>query len=80
MSGTPKEVRATESQAIARAHRRGQEKVITIVRFLVNDTIELFNYMKTYGKSKLIGILLYCYFIVFFKIFKQFYFLIESYN
>jgi DNA repair protein RAD5 len=53
MSGTAKEIKAIESQAIARAHRRGQEKEITIVRFLMKDTIELFNYIETYGSSKL---------------------------
>lgn len=53
MSGTAKEIKAIESQAIARAHRRGQEKEITIVRFLMKDTIELSNYLETYGSSKL---------------------------
>jgi len=55
MSGTAKEIKAIESQAIARAHRRGQEKVITIVRFLMRDTIELSNYIDVYGTSKIPG-------------------------
>lgn len=37
MSGTPKEVRAAEAQAIARAHRRGQEKVVTIARVRIHS-------------------------------------------
>jgi len=53
MSGTAKEIKAIESQAIARAHRRGQEKVITIVRFLMKDSIEHTNYLNVYGASKI---------------------------
>lgn len=49
MSGTPKEVRAAESQAIARAHRRGQDKEITIVRFIIRNTIELSTFVTVYG-------------------------------
>jgi len=49
MSGTPKEVRAAEAQAIARAHRRGQEKVVTIVRLIIKDTIELKTFIDVYG-------------------------------
>lgn len=53
MSGTAKEIKAIESQAIARAHRRGQEKEIVIVRFMMRDTIELSNYIDVYGAAKL---------------------------
>eukprot|EP01128_Nolandella_sp_AFSM9_P010099 TRINITY_DN692_c0_g2_i1.p1 TRINITY_DN692_c0_g2~~TRINITY_DN692_c0_g2_i1.p1 ORF type:complete len:1230 (-),score=332.21 TRINITY_DN692_c0_g2_i1:54-3488(-) len=38
--GTKKEALATESQAIGRAHRQGQTRVVTVVRFIIRDTVE----------------------------------------
>eukprot|EP01127_Copromyxa_protea_P003356 TRINITY_DN13182_c0_g1_i1.p1 TRINITY_DN13182_c0_g1~~TRINITY_DN13182_c0_g1_i1.p1 ORF type:complete len:1050 (+),score=253.50 TRINITY_DN13182_c0_g1_i1:21-3170(+) len=49
MQGTAKEIRATEAQAIARAYRQGQERKVTIVRFLIKDTIEHETYLEVYG-------------------------------
>jgi hypothetical protein len=39
MKGTPKEIRATEAQAIARAVRRGQKKKVVVVRFQTSAQI-----------------------------------------
>jgi len=49
MTGTAKEIKTTESQAIARAHRRGQENEITICRFIVRGTVEHENFLSVYG-------------------------------
>lgn len=40
MKGTKEEAQAHEAQAIGRAYRQGQEKKVTIVRFIVEDTLE----------------------------------------
>ena len=44
------EARATDAQAIARAHRLGQDKQVTAVRFIVTNTIDQDDYEKSYGK------------------------------
>jgi len=43
--GHPEEVKAIEAQAIGRAFRMGQKSQVTVVRFIVQNTIEeeLFN-------------------------------------
>ena len=46
MTGSKKEAQAIESQAIGRAHRQGQTKQITIVRFVVKNTIEHALYLR----------------------------------
>jgi len=53
MTGSAKEIKATEGQAIARAHRRGQENTVTIVRFIVRGTIEHENYLSVYGTEEM---------------------------
>lgn len=40
VQGTKEQARATEQQAIGRAHRQGQKNTVKIVRFVVRDTIE----------------------------------------
>eukprot|EP01127_Copromyxa_protea_P013505 TRINITY_DN3653_c0_g1_i2.p1 TRINITY_DN3653_c0_g1~~TRINITY_DN3653_c0_g1_i2.p1 ORF type:complete len:985 (-),score=174.06 TRINITY_DN3653_c0_g1_i2:13-2811(-) len=40
MTGTKEEAQAHESQAIGRAYRQGQEKQVTIARFVIEDTLE----------------------------------------
>jgi SNF2 family DNA or RNA helicase len=44
--GSKQEAQATESQAIGRAHRQGQKKQITVVRFIVRNTIEHALYLR----------------------------------
>lgn len=51
MQGTAKEIRATEAQAIARAYRQGQTRKVTIVRFIIRDTIEHETYLDVYGSE-----------------------------
>jgi hypothetical protein len=46
VTGSKKEAQAIESQAIGRAHRQGQTKQITIVRFIVKNTIEHALYLR----------------------------------
>ncbi len=46
--GTKKEAQAVESQAIGRAHRQGQTNQVTIVRFIIRDTIEHDMYITNY--------------------------------
>lgn len=46
VSGTKKEAQAVESQAIGRAYRQGQTKQVTVVRFIVKNTIEHVTYMR----------------------------------
>jgi SNF2 family DNA or RNA helicase len=46
VTGSKKEAQAIESQAIGRAHRQGQTKQITIVRFVVKNTIEHALYLR----------------------------------
>jgi SNF2 family DNA or RNA helicase len=46
VTGSKKEAQAIESQAIGRAFRQGQTKQITIVRFVVKNTIEHALYLR----------------------------------
>lgn len=48
MAGTKHEARAAESQAIGRAHRQGQSKQVTIVRFIIRNSIEYESYVQNY--------------------------------
>ena len=47
--GTEGEARATDAQAIARAHRIGQGDLVTAIRFIVVDTIDQQDYENAYG-------------------------------
>ena len=47
--GSEEEVRAMDSQAIARAHRLGQNEVIPTVRFVIQQTIDQDDYERAYG-------------------------------
>jgi SNF2 family DNA or RNA helicase len=49
IDGTRENVRGTEAQAIARCHRIGQTSPVTVVRFLVRDTIEQEIYESVYA-------------------------------
>eukprot|EP01088_Endostelium_zonatum_P012831 TRINITY_DN27119_c0_g1_i2.p1 TRINITY_DN27119_c0_g1~~TRINITY_DN27119_c0_g1_i2.p1 ORF type:complete len:555 (+),score=169.19 TRINITY_DN27119_c0_g1_i2:155-1819(+) len=46
VAGGKDRARAIEAQAVGRAHRLGQTKVITVVRFLVDETIEKTMYQE----------------------------------
>ncbi|RUS34003.1 hypothetical protein BC938DRAFT_482876 [Jimgerdemannia flammicorona] len=46
VAGTAEQARAVEGQAIGRAHRLGQDKQITVVRFIVRDTVEYDLYLR----------------------------------
>ena len=41
--------RAVDAQAIARAHRLGQTELVTVIRFIVENTIDQEDYQKTNG-------------------------------
>ena len=47
--GSEENAKATDSQAIARAHRIGQNKTVTAVRFIVKDSVEQDDYEGAYG-------------------------------
>ena len=48
--GTQENAKALDSQAIARAHRIGQNKTVVAVRFIVKGTIEQEDYENAYGQ------------------------------
>lgn len=48
ISGSRKRARAIEAQAIGRAHRLGQTHKVTVVRFIVVDTVEFDAYLNNY--------------------------------
>ena len=47
--GTQENAKALDSQAIARAHRIGQNRTVVAVRFIVKDSIEQDDYQSAYG-------------------------------
>eukprot|EP01126_Amoeba_proteus_P066157 TRINITY_DN9521_c0_g1_i1.p1 TRINITY_DN9521_c0_g1~~TRINITY_DN9521_c0_g1_i1.p1 ORF type:complete len:258 (+),score=47.59 TRINITY_DN9521_c0_g1_i1:1390-2163(+) len=53
--GSAKQVKATEAQAIARAYRQGQTKNVTIVRLIVENSIEYETYLQVYGEGNKIA-------------------------
>uniref|UniRef100_A0A7S4HL04 Helicase C-terminal domain-containing protein n=1 Tax=Vannella robusta TaxID=1487602 RepID=A0A7S4HL04_9EUKA len=48
-SGTKGDAKATDAQAIARAHRLGQDSTVVAVRFIVANTIDQESYERVYG-------------------------------
>lgn len=46
MDGTVEEARATEIQALGRAHRQGQDQKVTLVRFIIQDSVEEQLYLR----------------------------------
>jgi SNF2 family DNA or RNA helicase len=46
MDGTVEEARATEVQALGRAHRQGQYLKVTLVRFIIQDSVEEELYLR----------------------------------
>jgi SNF2 family DNA or RNA helicase len=54
MDGTVEEARAYEIQALGRAHRQGQEQKVTLVRFVIQDSVEEELYLrnKSSGRGK----------------------------
>jgi hypothetical protein len=52
MPGTKQEAQAIEAQAIGRAHRQGQNRQVTIVRFIIRNTIEHDTYIKNYVQTE----------------------------
>jgi SNF2 family DNA or RNA helicase len=46
MDGTVEEARAYEIQALGRAHRQGQEQKVTLVRFVIQDSVEEELYLR----------------------------------
>ena len=51
VAGSKEEVKAADGQAIARAHRIGQDKKVKVVRFIVADSLEHQDYLKVYGSD-----------------------------
>lgn len=56
MTGTKEEAFALEQQAIGRAYRQGQTRQVTVVRFIVKDTLEeTLHYRNNTVEKKLEG-------------------------
>jgi len=53
LDGTKEEVTSVEKQAIGRAHRQGQKNTVTIVRFIIKNTVEHSLYVKIYGTGSM---------------------------
>ena len=53
VAGTEGEARATDAQAIARAHRIGQTEQVTAIRFIAIKTIDQEDYERAYGAISL---------------------------
>jgi len=51
INGSQEKVKATEDQAIGRAHRLGQKKQVRVFRMIIKDTIEEDIYNDSYVKS-----------------------------
>jgi SNF2 family DNA or RNA helicase len=52
MTGTKEEAQAYENQAIGRAQRQGQTKPVTVVRFVIKNTIEHEFYIRNTGTKQ----------------------------
>lgn len=46
LTGTKEHAKATEAQAIARAYRQGQKNNVTVVRFIIQDTLDHQLYLR----------------------------------
>ncbi len=51
MTGGKEEAQAYEQQAIGRAQRQGQTKPVTVVRFIIKNTIEYDLYLRNVSQS-----------------------------
>ena len=51
ITGSKEEAKAQDAQAIGRSHRMGQSKQVTVVRFIVQDSIEQEDYERIYETS-----------------------------
>jgi SNF2 family DNA or RNA helicase len=52
MTGTKEEAQAYENQAVGRAQRQGQTKPVTVVRFVIKNTIEHELYVRNAGSNQ----------------------------
>jgi hypothetical protein len=52
MTGTKEEAQAYENQAVGRAQRQGQTKPVTVVRFVIKNTIEHEYYVRNTGSNQ----------------------------
>ena len=50
VAGSEENAKAIDTQAIARAHRIGQDKPVEYLRFIIKDTVEQDDYESTYGQ------------------------------
>ena len=50
-AGTKEESIAYDSQAIARSHRIGQDKSVTVIRFIIENSIDHKDYLSAYGSE-----------------------------
>ena len=53
VTGTKEEAQAIDAQALARAHRLGQSKTVTAVRFIVHSTIDQEDFESTFSNITL---------------------------
>lgn len=52
MTGTKEQAQAYESQAVGRAQRQGQTQPVTVVRFVIKNTIEHEYYVRNAGSNQ----------------------------
>eukprot|EP00029_Vermamoeba_vermiformis_P013986 TRINITY_DN896_c0_g2_i1.p1 TRINITY_DN896_c0_g2~~TRINITY_DN896_c0_g2_i1.p1 ORF type:complete len:954 (-),score=215.31 TRINITY_DN896_c0_g2_i1:65-2926(-) len=52
LTGTKEEAQAYENQAVGRAQRQGQTKPVTVVRFVIKNTIEHQYYIRNTGSNQ----------------------------
>lgn len=52
MDGTVEEARAYEIQALGRAHRQGQAQKVTLVRFVIQDSVEEELYLRNKSSGR----------------------------